>query len=103
MSSVATGSVDAAALTSVPNGNVLDFGQAGVTGLRQFSGWVYEEFLPDLQGYRGRQVYREMMDNDPVIGAFLFAVEMLIRRVEWRVDPGDETPEAEEETTLVTE
>ena len=79
----------------------LDFEVLGTTGLRQFSGYVYEEFLPELQGYRGRQIFREMMDNDPVIGAILFAVEMLIRRVEFRVDPGDDTPEADEAAKFI--
>lgn len=58
----------------------------GRTGLIQYGGRVYEEFLPQLQGYLARKVYREMSDNDPIVGAMLFAIDMLMRQVEWRVD-----------------
>lgn len=63
--------------------------EMGHTGLDQYGGFLSEEFLPELRGSRGRQVYREMRDNDPTIGAVMFAIEMLIRQVDWDVDPGD--------------
>ena len=66
----------------------LDLRELGLTGLERFGGWVYEEFLQELQGQRAVQVYQEMSSNDPVIGAVLHAIEMLIRQVEWRVEPG---------------
>lgn len=59
----------------------------GKTGLNQFGGYIYEEFLQQLQGIKGIKVYKEMSDNDPVIGAILFAIKMLIRQVEWSVEP----------------
>ena len=61
--------------------------EAGVTGLRRSGGYVQDEFLPQLTGYRGIQVYREMRDNDPVVGAILYAIDKLIRQVKWRVQP----------------
>lgn len=61
--------------------------ELGRTGLEEFGGFIYEEFLPQLQGTRGIKVYREMSDNDPVVGAILFAIEMLIRQVDWKVEP----------------
>lgn len=61
--------------------------ELGRTGLEEFGGFIYEEFLPQLQGTKGIKVFREMSDNDPVIGAILFAIEMLIRQVDWRVEP----------------
>lgn len=67
---------------------MLDLRELGLTGLERFGGWVYEEFLQELQGQRAVQVYQEMSSNDPVIGAVLHAIEMLIRQVEWRVEPG---------------
>ncbi len=73
----------------------------GVSGLKQWSGYIYEEFLTELQGVRGRAVYREMADNDPVVGGFMFAVEMMIRRVEWRVDPGDDSPQAKDDADFI--
>lgn len=66
--------------------------ELGVTGLEQSGGRIHEEFLPQLQGRRGIQVFKEMRDNDPTVGAMLFAIEMLIRQVEWRVEPGEENP-----------
>ena len=67
--------------------------ELGVTGLEQTGGRIHEEFLPQLQGKRGVQVFKEMRDNDPTVGAMLFAIEMLIRQVEWRVEPASESPE----------
>jgi hypothetical protein len=73
----------------------------GTPGLRQFSGYVNDEWLPQLQGPRGRQVYREMMDTDPVIGGFMFATEMLIRRVPWRVEASGDMAEALEDQVFI--
>lgn len=57
----------------------------GTTGLNRFGGMVSEEWLPNLQGTKAVKIYREMSDNDAVIGAFLYAVEMLIRQTKWRI------------------
>ena len=64
-----------------------DFNEVGATGLKQYSGYINEEFLPELKGRQGTRVYREMSDNDPIIGAILFAIEMLIRNAGGRVEP----------------
>lgn len=64
------------------------FAEIGQTGLARSGGFVQEEFLRQLQGARGMKVYREMRDNDPIVGAMLFAVEHLARQVSWRVEPG---------------
>lgn len=61
--------------------------ELGATGLEQYSGYIYEEFLTELTGERKIEVYKEMRDNDPVIGAILFAIEKLIRQVDWKVKP----------------
>lgn len=63
------------------------FRETGVTGLRRAGGYVQEEFLPQLAGYRAIQVYREMRDNDPVVGAIMYAIDKIIRQVQWRVQP----------------
>lgn len=64
----------------------------GVTGLNRWGdrGVVGEEFLRELSGRKAYKVYREMRDNDPVVGAVLFAIRMVIRNVKWRVEGGDE-------------
>jgi len=61
----------------------------GATGLRQFSGYVREEALRELSGPLGMRMYREMSENNAVIGAILFATEMLLRSVPFRVEPED--------------
>ncbi len=63
--------------------------EIGASGLAQYGGFIRDEFLPQLSGDRGLKVYREMMDNDPVVGAFMFALDMLVRKVEWRVEPAE--------------
>lgn len=65
------------------------FAEMGASGLRQFSGYVREEFLRDLTGWRGLRKFREMRDNDPVIGGMFFAVERLLMGVDFTIEPGD--------------
>jgi hypothetical protein len=67
----------------------------GTTGLRQFGGYVNEEFLRELSGSNAARVYREMSDNDPAVGAVIFALSTLIRQIEWTVQAADDSPEAE--------
>lgn len=61
--------------------------ELGRSGLRRASGYVEEEFLPQLRGRKAVQVYREMADNDSIVGALVFAIERLLRQLEWRVEP----------------
>lgn len=51
----------------------------------------FEEFLPELRGYRGVQAYQEMADNDATIGAILYAIEMLMRQCEFHIEPAGDT------------
>jgi hypothetical protein len=67
--------------------------EQGITGLWQFSGYLDEEKLLQLRGWRGVRVYRQMMDNDATIGAINFAFEMLLRHTDWRVEPASDSPE----------
>lgn len=77
------------------------YSSAGAPGLRRAGGFVNEERLSKLQGSQGARVYREMGDNDPVVGAFLYVIEMLCRSVEWRMEPADDSLEAREEAEFV--
>ena len=61
------------------------FNEIGTTGLKYSGGQIQEEFLPALKGTKAVKVYREMRDNDPTVGAVMFAIEMLMRQVEWKV------------------
>jgi hypothetical protein len=77
---------------SAPNGNgrsEMDLmAVVGRSGLKQYGGFVYEEFLRELQGDRWKAAIREMTEQDPVIGAIQFVIEMLMRQVPWSVQPG---------------
>jgi hypothetical protein len=89
-------------------GDPLNFDQAmdpflevGLTGLRRSAGHIQEEFLPQLAGFRAHQMYREMRDNDPVIGAILYAIDRLIRQVSWRVQARSKSTQDEEAAKFV--
>ena len=60
----------------------------GSIGQRRYAGIFSEEFLRELQGKRGIEVYREMSENDDVCGAIIFAIETLIRQSTWSVQAG---------------
>ncbi|NIU03773.1 MAG: hypothetical protein GWN29_04965 [Gammaproteobacteria bacterium] len=64
----------------------------GVPGLRRKGGEVDEEWLSDLRGSKAAKVYREMADNDAIVGAFLLVVEMLLRQTDYRIEPADNSP-----------
>lgn len=68
------------------NNTPVNFKPLGVSGLRRYGPYVYEEFLPELRWPQAGRVYQEMSDNDAVIGSILYLAEMLIRGVEWRVE-----------------
>jgi len=80
---------EATADTAKPVGKVRT-NELGRTGLKHYSGLVYEEFLPQLQGQKGYKVYREMQDNSPIVGALLYAVESMLRGVDWAVEPASD-------------
>lgn len=63
----------------------------GRIGQRRFAGMFSEEFLRELQGKRGIEVYREMSENDEVCGAIVYAIETLIRQADWHIQPGGES------------
>ncbi len=64
--------------------------EVGKTGLRRVGGYVEEEFLPQLRGRKAVAIYREMADNDPIVGAELYAIGALLRQIEWRVEPASQ-------------
>ena len=70
--------------------------ELGRLGAKRYGGIFYEEFLSELRGLNGVQAYREMADNDDVVGAILFAVKMLIRQADWAVQPAsNDEPDVE--------
>ncbi len=75
----------------------------GKPGLKQYGGTVDEEWMRQLKGDKSVKAYQEMRDNDPVIGAILYAVKTLVRQTEWRIEPGDDTPEHQAVADFVEE
>lgn len=69
----------------------------GTTGLKQQSGYVYEEFLTRLHGERGIKKYREMVDNSSTIGSIRYLIRSLVRQVDWRIESADDKPPAKEQ------
>ena len=65
--------------------------EIGKTGINWSYGAVNEEFLSVLRGSRGLKVYREMSDNDAIVGACLYAIKQILRESRWAVKSGDET------------
>lgn len=66
-----------------------EIGKSGVEWSQY--GQVTEEFLSELQGINGIATYREMSDNDAIIGACLFAIKQILREVRWSVKAYDES------------
>lgn len=65
------------------------------------SSLFFEEFLPELRGAKAVQVYTEMADNDATVGAILFAIEMLMRNVDFKIEPGGNSKKDKEAAEFV--
>lgn len=69
----------------------------GSTGLHEWSGYLTEEFLTELQGQRGANYFEQMRRNSPAIGAMYQAMSMLIRSSQYSIDIT--TPKADRRST----
>lgn len=65
----------------------------GVSGLRQWAGYIAEEMNPALKGRRRINTYKSMM-REPLIAASMLGTELLMRQVPLTFTPADETPAA---------
>ena len=79
------------------------FDDLGLSGLQRYSGYIYEEPLPELQLARGRRVFREMAENDATIGGILLAIELLVRQVTWSVSPASSSAAHQQDAQFVDE
>lgn len=77
------------------------FDEQGRVGQLKYAGVFFEEFQKELVGRSGVEVYKEMADGDDVIGAMLFAIEMLVRQVRFEVEPGGDSEEDEKAADFV--
>ena len=96
--------------TSAPDAEALKeaeeaspFMELGSTGLKRAAGYIDEEFLPQLRGRKAVQVFKEMSENDPLVGSLLFTIDRLLRNVEWKVVPAGKTREDADAATFVEE
>jgi hypothetical protein len=62
----------------------------GTSGLKQYSGYVREEFHRDLQGPRGVKAFTEMGANSAVVGSGLAVGRLIASLAEWKVEPFSE-------------
>ena len=77
------------------------FDEIGVSGLQRTGGYVQDEFLAELQGKAGAQMFREMSLNDDMIGGALTVLEQNARQVPTIVEPFDESPAAKKQAEFV--
>lgn len=74
----------------------------GVAGDNTYNGQIRaDEFLPELRGKKAIRKYREMRDNDSTIGAVMYATEQVLRDVELKVMPANDTEQAKKEAKFV--
>lgn len=74
----------------------------GVSGDNTHNGQIRaDEFLPELRGKKAIRKYREMRDNDSTIGAVMYATEQVLRDVDLKVMPANDTSEAKREAAFV--
>lgn len=62
-------------------------------------GKIDEEQSRNLRGGKAIRVYREMLDSSPEIASSLLLIEHMLRKVDWRVESANDTPEAHEQAT----
>lgn len=86
-----------------PSGAKINGAPSGATGLKRTGGYIFEEFLKELQGQNASRIYQEMTDNDPIIGAMFFSIEMFLRKVNWFVDPATEDADGEAKAQFLEE
>jgi len=77
--------------------------EIGLTGLERSGGDVLEEWKPELKGKEAIRVWREMTDNDAIVGAIFHSIQMLIRQVNWEPQPFDDSPQARENAQFLEE
>jgi len=74
----------------------------GVAGDNTRNGQIRaDEFLPELRGKRAIKKYREMRENDSTIGAVMYSVEQILRDVDMKVKPADDSEAAKREAEFV--
>ena len=69
--------------------------EMGRIGQKRVAGFYSEEFLADLKGRKGVEVFKEMTSNDDVVGAVSYVVELMGRQAKWDVEAGGKKTDAD--------
>jgi len=76
--------------------------ELGVYGKNTYTGDIRaDEFLQELRGKKAIQKYREMRDNNAIIGSVMYAVEQTLRDVKINVVPANDSEEAKKEADFL--
>ena len=74
----------------------------GVSGKNTYAGDIRaDEFLQELKGKKAIQKYKEMRDNNAIVGSVMYAVEQTLRDVEIKIKPADDSEEAKREADFL--
>ena len=74
----------------------------GVYGKQTYTGDIRaDEFLQELKGKKAIQKYKEMRDNNAIVGSVMYAVEQTLRDVEIKIKPADDSEEAKREADFL--
>lgn len=79
---------------------IMDF-EIGDTGTRRFGGYTFEEFIPELCGKNGAEIYDEMRKSNSTISAVLTIMTQLLYKVKWNFKTNIANDKAEDRTRLV--
>lgn len=90
-------------LTEQDIANLDIFEEIGKVGQRKYDGVFFEEFEPKLKGRKAIEVYKEMSVNDEIIGAILFAIEMLVKQAEFYIEAASNDPKDQEAKEFIEE
>ena len=76
--------------------------ELGVSGRNTYSGLIRsDEFLQDLKGKKAIRRYMEIRDNNPIIGAVMYAIEQTLRDVKIKTVPANDSDEAKKEAEFL--
>jgi hypothetical protein len=76
--------------------------ELGVSGKNTYTGDIRaDEFLQELRGKRAIQKYREMRDNNAIVGSIMYAVEQTLRDVKIEIKPANDSAAAKQEADFL--
>lgn len=74
---------------------ILSLNETGSTGTDLLAGILSEDYLQDLRGSDGADIYDKMRRSDPKVKMCLSAVMNPIKSASWEIEPANDSPEAE--------